>query len=50
MGELKIALWVSRKPSNHQNTKEGSLKQTKRGQSSEQQKKIKIHIQETKLN
>jgi hypothetical protein len=50
MGELKIPLWVSRKSSKHQNTREGTLKRTKRGQSSEQQKKIKNHIQETKLN
>jgi len=50
MGELKIPLWVNRKPSKHQNTREGTLKQTKRGQSSEQQKMIKNHIQETKLN
>jgi hypothetical protein len=50
MGELKIPLRVSRKSSKHQNTREGTLKRTKRGQSSEQQKKIKNHIQETKLN
>jgi hypothetical protein len=41
MGELKIPLWVSRKPSKHQNTREGTLKRTKRGQTSEQQKKDK---------